>query len=354
MSEKNTRATNPFTLTFGRKPQSYIFRYEDTEEVISSFMMEPPTYQVYLISGVRGSGKTVLMTAISKELEEQEWITVDINPNKDLLEEFAERLSDACHRLPNLMEKGFNVSVAGVGIGIGASNEKRDAVSRIEELLDILVKKNKKVLITLDEVRNDDNMRIFASQFQALIRKDYPICMIMTGLYENIYAIQNDPALTFLLRAPKTFLKPLSIREIMASYKSIFEIDMDEARQMAALTKGYAFAYQALGYLMWKHKDKMEFDEILFKFDTILFESVYQKIWESLSDKDREVMIALSHKGEVKVSEFMDFIGMNVGNFSRYRDRLKNKGLIISQRRGTMEMALPRFDEFIDEVEFNR
>ena len=40
----------------------------------------------------------------------------------------------------------------------------------------------------------------------------------MTGLYENIYAIQNDPALTFLLRTPKIKLEPLSLAQITKVY----------------------------------------------------------------------------------------------------------------------------------------
>ena len=53
----------------------------------------------------------------------------------------------------------------------------------------ILAKKNKKVIITIDEVTANTDMRIFASQFQIFMRKEYPVYLIMTGLYENIYAI---------------------------------------------------------------------------------------------------------------------------------------------------------------------
>ena len=59
---------NPFTLSFGKKPVQYISRITQTNEIIDNFNAEPPSNQIYMITGVRGSGKTVMMTNISTEL----------------------------------------------------------------------------------------------------------------------------------------------------------------------------------------------------------------------------------------------------------------------------------------------
>ena len=69
----------------------------------------------------------------------------------------------------------------------------------------------------------------------------------MTGLYENIYELQNDKALTFLYRAPKLILEPLNYTAVRKSYADIFQIDLETAEKMTSLTKGYPFAYQVLG-----------------------------------------------------------------------------------------------------------
>ena len=50
---------NPFTLSFGRKPEQYIARLVQTEEIVQDFLQDRPSSQVYMITGVRGSGKTV-------------------------------------------------------------------------------------------------------------------------------------------------------------------------------------------------------------------------------------------------------------------------------------------------------
>lgn len=54
---------NPFTLTFGVVPNNYIHRAEAEEEIRLKFL-ESDTGLMYLITGVRRSGKTVFMENI--------------------------------------------------------------------------------------------------------------------------------------------------------------------------------------------------------------------------------------------------------------------------------------------------
>ena len=59
---------NPFSLTFGKEPLSLISRNLQNEEIIESFKADNPDFQVCMITGVRGSGKTVAMTTIANDL----------------------------------------------------------------------------------------------------------------------------------------------------------------------------------------------------------------------------------------------------------------------------------------------
>ena len=80
-----------------------------------------------------------------------------------------------------------------------------------------------------------------------------PVFLLMTGLYENINAIQDEKNLTFLYRAPKLEMKSLNIGAVAQKYADTFDIDSDNAVEMAKLTKGYPFAFQVLGYLTWNN-----------------------------------------------------------------------------------------------------
>ena len=334
---------NPFTLTFGKEPSEYISRYENTDTIISTFEADHPISQTYLIEGIRGSGKTVLMTRIAKELvQDSSWICVDLNSTQDLLKDLAVKLAASCRKIPDLLKTGFSVSVAGFGLGMNPDQTIQDYSSVAGDILQVLGKKKKKVLITIDEVESNQSMRHFASEFQIFVRKDYPVFLLMTGLFENIYAIQNDPALTFLLRAPKIRLEPLSIAQITKQYASIFRIDVKEANFLAVTTKGYAFAFQALGMLYYEYREEWPMEKILSALDDMLDDFVYRKIWEKLSEQDRAVLRALSDKPE-KVKDICEKLGMTSATFSKYRDRLLKKGLIFSPQHGHVAQALPRF-----------
>lgn len=340
-------SNNPFSLSFGKSPNELISRYDYANQIISTFNSDNPVSNAYLIEGVRGCGKTVLMTLIEKELaQEKNWIIIDLNSTQDLLSDFAIRLVDSCKKLTDIFKKGFNLSVAGFGIGINGEEQKRNSVSIICELLEKLNKKNKKVLITIDEVMNGDNMRHFASEFQILLRKDFQIFLLMTGLYENIYAIQNDPALTFLLRTPKIKLEPLSLAQITKVYKNVFNTDDETSKKLAQITKGYAFAFQALGLLYFDYKDSLPLDKILLKFDDLLDDFVYRKIWEGLSNQDKNVLLAITDS-KIQVGDVCKKLNMTSATFSKYRERLLNRGIIHSPQHGYVEIILPRFNEVI-------
>lgn len=340
---------NPFTLTFGKPPGQLISRYEDIENIITTFDTDYTISYSYLIEGVRGGGKTVLMSSVANELKKDEsWIIVNLNSTQDLLYGLAKSLENTVKNIPGFLDKGFNVSILGVGVGVGGDGREKDNISVIEDLLSYIKKKNKKLLITIDEVIHDDNMRVFASQFQIFLREDYPIYVIMTGLYENIYAIQNDPALTFLLRSPKIRIEPLSMSQITRQYMQIFSIECDEAKKLADVTKGYAFAFQALGLLYWEYRDELSFEEILIKFDDMLDGYVYKKIWEGLSKQDKKIVMALQDDQVIATKDLLKKADVKASTYSKYRERLMNKGIITMPEHGMVALALPRFRSIVE------
>ncbi len=337
---------NPFTITFGKQPNKLISRLEDTDRIVSDFMAANAVSQTFLIEGIRGSGKTVLMTTVAKILgNEKDWIVINLNPVMDLLSNFAIRLRDASAPGNDVIIKGVNVSAAGLGLGISTGEKSTDYVGMIEKCFKSIIKRKKKVLITIDEVIHDENMKVFASQYQIFVRQDYPIYMIMTGLFENINAIQNDPSLTFLLRTPKIITGPLSILQITRQYRDIFDLDEVKAAELAKLTKGYAFAFQALGVSFWNNSIH-GMDKILDEFDMLLDDFVYKKIWSALTKKEKEILKQVKEE-QVKTGEICKNISMSSSTFSRYRDDLMKKGILQCPEYGYVSMALPRFYEVV-------
>ena len=133
---------------------------------------------------------------------------------------------------------------------------------------------------------------------------------------------------------------------IINHYKKIFNIDEQTAIKFAAITKGYALAFQAFGFLYWEYKDELPFEDILEKFDEILDDFAYRKIWENLSPTDKKIIGYFSEKEKVKVNDIRNELSITSAVFSKYREKLLNRGLLASKEYGTLELTLPRFGRF--------
>ncbi len=209
-------------------------------------------------------------------------------------------------------------------------------------------------MITIDEITNNGNVRSFVTTFQMMIRKNLPIYLLMTGLYENVSDLQNADGMTFLLRTPKIILSPLNKTGMIHAYMLSCEVSEEKAKEMADFTKGYAFAFQLLGYLFFreKQKDGNESLEILMPdFDQYMEEYVYTKIWTQLSPIDRTFFIAISRKEKYKVKDLLEDMGIENNKYSVYRTRLSQKGIIDISERGYVSMALPRFASIINNTQ---
>ena len=338
---------NPFTLSFGKKPVQYISRIAQTNQIIDNFNAESSPNQIYMLTGVRGSGKTVMMSNIADAMrEEGNWIVIELNPMRDLLQSLAAKLYSIPEMHARFLKARLDFSAFGLGMSIENAAPVTDIENVIERMLEQVKQSGKRLLITVDEVTNSEYIRIFASSFQIFLRRGFPIYLLMTGLYENIYDLQNEDSLTFLYRAPKLTLEPLNYTAVRKNYMDIFQLDLDTAEKMAVLIKGYPFAFQVLGYLYWENREK-DLNEILPEYDQYLDEYVYGKIWSELSEWDKKILAEISVSGECKVKCLRERLGMKSELFSVYRERLKRKGVADTREYAKIRLALPRFDEFV-------
>ena len=319
-------------------------------EIVEDFTSETPTSQVYMITGLRGIGKTVAMTSIVNRLASMDdWICVSLNPERDMLNALASKLYTEGGLQQHFLKAKIDLSMFGLGISIEDGFKYTDIESAISRMLEEFAKKGKRILVAVDEVVSNKDIRIFAASFQIMLRDNLPIYLLMTGLYENIYSLQNEKTLTFLYRAPKIALAPLNMTAICNRYEEIFGISHDKAWEMAIMTKGYSFAFQVLGYLVWNENAKNDLGAIISRYDEYLEEYVYEKIWSGLSEKDRSVLgsIALLGGDKVKIKEIRELQDMKSGELSVYKKRIAKKGLIDISQYGYVSIIPPRFTEFI-------
>ncbi len=340
---------NPFTLSFGKEPLNRIDRSRQKEEIIDGFLGEHPSNQVCMITGVRGSGKTVLLTEIGKYFaEKSDWIVIDLTPERDLLTSFAAELYNYNGLAEIFRHAKLNLSLLGIGIEIDGADQITDLNVGIRRMLQSVKTQHKKVLVTIDEAVCNKTMKEFASVFQIYMRQELPVFLTLSGLYEKIYELQNEETLTFLYRAPKVELQPLNIGMIANRYQQIFRISDDDALAMAKETKGYSFAFQVLGYLTWKNQTHWKC--VLPEYRQYLEEYVYQKLWTEISQKDKEVLIGMATTPDNHVASIRESLNMSSSLFSVYRKRLIKKGILSTSNYGQLDFALPQFKEFVQQT----
>ena len=336
---------NPYTLSFGKQPYQSIARTGEVNEVLESFLNEPSTHQAYMITGVRGNGKTVLMTEIRNAIKEyDDWETIELSTSQNLLATLAQTLYED-NRFAKILRQGGGFQIMGFGVQVNGDEDQAAPHIAIKDALERLIKHGKKLLVCIDEIITNNHVKEFASIFQILIRDDLPIYLLMTGLYENISNLMDEKNLTFLYRTPQIKIKPLNLGAIAENYRTNLGVPAEDAEKMASLTKGYSFAFQVLGYFTFRHKG--DYKAALSEYRQYLEDYVYEKIWSELSRTDRSVLYAIAMSKTGKAKEIKEIAGMDNNEYTPYRDRLIKKMLVNGDEYGYIKLTLPLIEDFI-------
>lgn len=336
---------NPFNVTFGKEPNEIISRKSDLEEIYNSFSLGLSNKEAFIISGIRGSGKTVAMTTIGEYYKGQpSWIVIDLNPEYDLLEQLASKIIDEGRMRRLFLKAEFNFSFKGFGFSLSGEKPIENVSSLLGKELEHLKAKGVNLLITIDEISPNQHIKIFAHEFQSFLRANYSVYLIMTGLYQNVSSFVKERSVTFLCRAPKIYLRELNLMAIANSYVKVFGISRAEGAELAKFTKGYAYAYQLLGDILFTSADHSLSEENIRKFDEAIYERAYSVIYSELTKKEKEILIASLENPMNK--GVMEKTGTSKAQLSSYKNVLVKKGVLVKNGEGIV-FALPRFDAFL-------
>lgn len=228
----------------------------------------------------------------------------------------------------------------------------------LEKILGQMKRENQALLIALDDVRTSAAIRTFASVYQILIKADHPLVCIMTGTPEKISALQNDSAVSFLLRSRRIDLPMLSAVSVYEGCKQAFQesgkvIHPKALEELVSLIGGYPYALQLLGFYLWDLEDDeiqaSSIKKILDSYRQDLFQNAYKKIFREVSKKDQEFLLAMAGSGKAAISmkEIAESVDKKPGGIGKCRMRLMDDGLISSPDYGYVAFTLPLFDEYI-------
>lgn len=370
---ENKVLMNPFNPSFGKVPEIFLGRSGILKKIVQGLENYNSPYQTTMIYGVRGVGKTSLLTDVAHTMKKKEnWIVVNLIPNVNLMSNLMESIyQQATSEVKKVLDRIDGVKLSAFKEAVDIEFHKSSYKFTTQVMLESVLKKLKAqgihLLVTIDEAASTEEIKNFAALYQVMIREEYWISLIMIGLPEQISELQNDKVLTFLLRSKKIKLDPLKAMDIKYRYKRVFtqanrKLSDDLATKMTLLTNGYAYAFQLLGYLVWESENSVITEEtlksILDEYKEELYSNVYSKIYTELSSMDRKFIDAMikfisekqDNRGrQIPIAYIEKELGKPHNYVVNYRHRLLEDQVIEAPQRGSVQFTLPFFKEFVED-----
>ena len=132
---------NPFAINFGKIPTQYISRDLILDEILDCITDSSVQNSCFMLTGPRGSGKTVMMTSIEKEvLKYEEFIVIRLNPTRDMLNGLVAKLYDTNGFLTKFINMNLNLSKFGIGMEVSSKPPVADIESALEIILKVQLK----------------------------------------------------------------------------------------------------------------------------------------------------------------------------------------------------------------------
>lgn len=330
---------NPFSLQYGRMPEWYVQRNDVPDQIIQSFERGQPAVKSCVVSGLRGMGKTVTLNSVSDYFRDKNWIVISLNPYRDMLESFGACLYHALEADENKESSEYSRRKL---------NLRSNDIEMIDEHLLVRAKENfRQVLITIDDIVYTDHVLAFFHFLNRISPEDYPLCILMSALWQNVSDSENDRIPAFVMRSEKVILGMLDTDLMTEYYRQIFSVSRRTAARFTDITFGYPYAFQVLGYYIWEYPDDF-LDNNQKRMNRHLREQVYRVILHEQKEQDRKLLkSAAGLKYESRTpSAVRNAAGLSEKAYSSSAERLLSQSLIaFDEDDGLMFFNLPGFSK---------
>lgn len=362
------RKMNPFKPTAGGEPPLLIGRervVRDFDKGLDNGVGAPG--RIMLITGARGTGKTVMLTVLGDKARAHKWDVIEETASDGLCERL---VSELCSK-DSLIDKltfAPSITIAGASVSLG---EAELSPKRMPETLrkamsarlDALEKRDAGLMISIDETQaaSRADLIAIATAIQHQIREKRNVSIVFAGLPQMISDLFDDEVITFLRRARTNVLANVPIDEVKESFAQTFEdsgmsLDISLVEKAAVATAGYPYMIQLVGYYIWDAADARE-STVISK------EDVNEGIREARVDLDNAVCVPELHglskndkayleamavsDGPSGTSEVAKRMGRSAKYAATYRKRLLDAYVIRQTDRGEVDFAVPFLREYL-------
>lgn len=368
MQHITQRKMNPFKPTAGGEPPLLIGRervVRDFDKGLDNGVGAPG--RIMLITGARGTGKTVMLTVLGDKARAHKWDVIEETASDGLCERL---VSELCSK-DSLIDKltfAPSITIAGASVSLG---EAELSPKRMPETLrkamsarlDALEKRDAGLMISIDETQaaSRADLIAIATAIQHQIREKRNVSIVFAGLPQMISDLFDDEVIAFLRRARTNVLANVPIDEVKESFAQTFEdsgmsLDTSLVEKAAVATAGYPYMIQLVGYYIWDAADarestvisKEDVDEGIREARVDLDNAVCVPELHGLSKNDRAYLEAMAvSDGPSGTSEVAKRMGRSAKYAATYRKRLLDAYVIRQTDRGEVDFAVPFLREYL-------
>lgn len=379
---------NPYTPNAGARPPALVGRDEELEafEVLLDRLRRGHTEQSMLVTGLRGVGKTVLLTSFEERARERDWTTVEAEITKGT--EFGARMGqlvrrallqlaprarweDRARRAAAVLQS-FQLTVTSegtlaAGLDVEAAAGVADSGQLDEDLTDLLIALGEAaqehasgVVFLIDEVHflTTPELEALIAALHKTVQRQLPITLVGAGL----------PQLPRLAGEAKSYAERLfkfpSIGRLSApeAERALVEpaerlgvsFEKEAAAAIIDYTEGYPYFLQEYGNVLWNQvgaspitaADVADAQEAV---EAKLDGNFFRVRAERTTELELRYMRAMAELGPdpQQAKDVAAKLGRTSEQMGPTRSRLIEKGLLFTPGHGLAAFTVPQFDRFM-------
>jgi type II secretory pathway predicted ATPase ExeA len=381
---------NPYTPNAGAEPRYLAGREPelDSFRVLLRRMKKGHTDQSMIVVGLRGVGKTVLLSAF-RNITEEEGDLVAIEAEITKHEDFGPRMGALVRRAlfsvapsAKWKERGrraasvlrsFQITVTPEGevsaslSGVDPLEGVADSGNLSDDLTDVFValgqaaeEHGKGVVFILDEVQFL-NLREFEALIAALhktVQRRLPITLVAAGLPQlPELAGEAKSYAERLFRFPTVdSLAPGEARKALIEPARDLGVGFEDSavNEILVYTEGYPYFIQEYGSVIWSFAEetpitKENVDDAREAVEAKLDESFFRVRADRTTDAELKYLRAMAELGPTPqlAGDVADVLGRQSTSLGPTRARLIGKGLLWTPSHGYAAFTVPQFDRYM-------
>lgn len=379
---------NPYTPGAGVMPGYLAGRDEVIQEGKDSIysLMHGYPRQPIIYYGLRGVGKTVLLTALREyaiqegvltfhfEIQEKVSLINDIilSANQTLSKiSKVEKIKNIFEAAKNSLQSFTLTYTTGENSISVEMNKKLSEMMLQSNLVELLLnlgrlaKESKNTIIYfIDEIQyaKQNELEALITAQHRINQERLPITIIAAGLPKILVNMTESKTYAERMFAfvEISSLEYKDAKNAIVNPGKPFDITYTEEalKEIYKITEGYPYFIQQFCHLISKKYKEIDLNivnEMKSVFFKELDKSFFKVRFDKCTPKEKEFMFAMVSCGELPctVANVAHIMNKELKSISPIRARLINKGLIYATRHGEIDFTVPKFDEFLKRIKAN-